>query len=339
LSKIGIVTIGRDEGERFRLCLNSVAGRGHTVVYVDSGSTDGSIALARSLGVDVVEMDLSTPFTHSRARNEGIERLVEIDPGVEFVHMVDGDCELIEGWIGKAQDVLESRPDAVAVCGRRRERFRDQTIYNRLADLEWNTPVGVAGAFGGEALVRVEPLRAIGAYDSGVIAGEDDEMCVRLRKRGWKILRIDAEMSLHDMAMTHFAQWWRRSVRSGYAFAEGAVLHGAPPERHFVRQVRSVAFWGLFVPLLTLALAWPTSGASVLLLFGYVLLVVRTYQSRRRRGDTPGDCRLYAFFCVLGKFPQSLGLGRYWLGRLSGRRSAVIEYRQARTILPVNSTR
>jgi GT2 family glycosyltransferase len=339
LSKIGIVTIGRNEGERFRHCLNSIAGRGHTVVYVDSGSTDGSIELARSLGVDVVEMDLSTPFTHSRARNEGIERLVAIDPGVEFVHMVDGDCELIEGWIEKAQSVLESRPDAIAVCGRRRERFRDQSVYNLLADLDWNTPVGEVSAFGGEALVRVGPMRAVGAYDPGVIAGEDDEMCVRLRKAGWKIVRIDAEMSRHDMAMTHFGQWWKRSFRTGYAFAEGAALHGAPPERHFVRQVRSTLFWGLFVPLLVLALAWPTSGASVLLLLGYVLMFVRIYQGRRRRGDTPGDCRLYAFFCVLGKFPQSLGVLQYWIGRLRGRRSAIIEYRQARPILPVNNAR
>ena len=63
MNHLGVVAIGRNEGERLRRCLNSVVGRGHTVVYVDSGSTDGSTELARELGADVVELDLSLPFT------------------------------------------------------------------------------------------------------------------------------------------------------------------------------------------------------------------------------------------------------------------------------------
>ncbi len=339
MSKIGIVAIGRSEGERLRLCLASVVGRGHAVVYVDSGSTDGSVALARTMGASVVELDLSIPFTAARARNVGFERLRQIDPGVEFVQFIDGDCELIEGWLEQALAVLESQSDVAVVCGRRRERFRDATPYNRLADLEWAAPAGVVKACGGDALMRFEPLSAVGGYNPGVIAGEDDETCVRLRKRGWKVIRIDAEMTLHDMAMTRFGQWWKRSVRTGHAFAEGAALHGATPERHFIRQVRSVVFWGLLVPLAAVGLAWPTSGASLLLLLGYVPLFVRTYRGRRRFGDSPEDCRLYALSCVIGKFPQALGVIRFLLGRLRGRRSTVIEYRQGRTILPVNSAR
>ena len=42
MSQLGIVTIGRNEGERLRRCLSSVVGRGMPVVYVDSDSTDGS---------------------------------------------------------------------------------------------------------------------------------------------------------------------------------------------------------------------------------------------------------------------------------------------------------
>ena len=68
-TKCGAVVIGRNEAERLRHCLNSLLGGGLTIVYVDSDSVDGSAALARSLGAEVVQLDLSRPFTAARARN------------------------------------------------------------------------------------------------------------------------------------------------------------------------------------------------------------------------------------------------------------------------------
>ena len=111
MSDLGIVTIGRNEGERLRCCLNSLIGHGLPVVYVDSNSTDGSVALARSLGVEVVELDVSLPFTAARARNAGFARLEQCEPGVEFVQFVDGDCEVVPGWLDRARAVLKERPD------------------------------------------------------------------------------------------------------------------------------------------------------------------------------------------------------------------------------------
>lgn len=327
MSTLGVVAIGRNEGERLRRCLDSLTGRGHTLVYVDSGSSDGSVELARGLGVEVVELDLARPFTAARARNEGFDRLSEIDPEVRYVQFVDGDCEVVEGWLDEAMRVLDEHPDVAVVCGRRRERSPESTVYNRLADLEWDSPVGEAKACGGDAMMRVDAFRQVGGYDPTVIAGEDDETCVRLRKAGWRVLRIDADMTLHDMAMTRFRQWWRRSTRTGHAYAEGSAMHGAPPERHFVRQNRSTIFWGIVVPLLSLGLAWPTHGLSLLLLGGYFLLYRRTrHYYAVQRGWPMDEASLYARWIVLAKFPQTLGLIRYWLGRLSGRRSRVIEY-------------
>lgn len=328
MSEIGIVTIGRNEGERLRVCLHSALGLGHSVVYVDSRSTDGSVELARTMGVEVVELDMSAPFTAARARNAGFERLVEIDPGVKYVQFVDGDCEIADGWLDRAFHTLETRLEVAVVFGRRRERFPERTVYNRLADLEWDVPVGDVKACGGDSMMRVSAFRPVGGFNPAIIAGEEPELCVRLRQRGWKIVRLDAEMTLHDMAMTRFRQWWLRSVRTGHAYAEGTAMHGRPPERHFVPQVRSVLFWGLLIPLVTLVLAWPTSGVSLLLLFGYGLLYYRIYRRRRRQGDSARDSRLYALFCVLGKFPQAFGLLRYWAGRLSGRRSGIIEHKE-----------
>ena len=59
MSTIGVVVIGRNEGERLRRCLESLGPHLAATVYVDSGSADGSVALARSLGAETVELDES----------------------------------------------------------------------------------------------------------------------------------------------------------------------------------------------------------------------------------------------------------------------------------------
>jgi len=326
---VGVVAIGRNEGERLRRCLESLAGQGLALVYVDSGSQDGSVEMARGLGVEAVELDMSRPFSAARARNEGFGRLLEVAPGARYVQFVDGDCEVAGGWIDRARRELDDRADVAAVAGRLRERRPEQSIYNRLADLEWDTPVGEAKACGGIAMMRVEALRQAGGFDPGLIAGEEPELCVRLRRDGWKIRRIDAEMALHDMAMTRFRQWWRRTMRTGHAYAEGNALHGRPPERHYVRETRSILGWGLVAPLAALLLAWPTRGVSLaLLLAGYAFLFWRVYRyGRGGRGWNSSDALAYAWFVVLGKIPGALGVARYWLGRLSGKRSRVIDFR------------
>ena len=308
MSCIGVVVIGRNEGERLRRCLTSVADHGLVLVYVDSGSRDGSLELAHGLGVEVVELDLSKPFSAARVRNEGLERLIAIAPDVRYVQFVDGDCEVVDGWIDRAAANLTGVPKrrpSVAVYG---NCHPDQSVYNRLADLEWETRVGETKACGGIAMMRVAALQQVGGFNSDLIAGEEPELCVRFRQQGWKIFRIDAEMALHDMAMTRFRQWWR-TVRTGHAFAEGRVLHGRPPENHYVRETRSIIVWGFVVPLLALGFAWPTHGASLLLFTGYLLLFQRVYRYYRvHRGWRPDDARTFTCFVILGKFANALGL-------------------------------
>jgi len=328
LKQVGLVVIGRNEGERLRLCLLSVVGKVAHIVYVDSGSTDGSIELARSLEVDVVELDLSTPFTAARARNAGFARLLEVDGQIEFIQFVDADCEVVEGWLDNAQSELEAQPNLAVVCGRRRERFPEQSIYNRLCDIEWNTPVGESKACGGDSMMRVEAFQQAEGFNPTLIAGEEPELCLRLRQKGWKILRLDSEMTWHDAQMIHFSQWWKRSLRAGHAYAEGAWLHGREPEHYWVRESRSIWFYGLLIPLLALGLAWPTKGLSLLLLGSYPLVAYRIY-CRMQQALKSKDAMLYALFCVLGKFPQLQGQIQFHLGRLLRRRQVLVEYKTA----------
>jgi len=274
--------------------------------------------------VDVVELDMSIPFTAARARNAGWRRVQQVASEVGFVQFVDGDCEMLADWMWAAHRHLQTHPGVAVVAGRLRERFPDRSIYNRLCDIEWDTPVGEARAVGGIAMVRLAALAAVGGFRDDLIAGEEPELCVRLRAAGWKIWRLPVDMAWHDAAMTRFSQWWRRAVRAGFAFAEGAHLHGRPPERHWVRESRSAWAWGLGLPLAIVLLAAVFGPASLLLLLAYPLQVLRLFLrepgARRTRAAR-------AFFLVVGKFAEALGQLRFMLRRLRGGPARLIEYK------------
>lgn len=322
---LGIVVIGRNEGERLQRCLTSLLGRSDVIVYVDSGSTDDSVAVAVALGASVQRLDLNLAFTAARARNEGFRRLLALVPAVERVQFVDGDCEVAPGWLAEASGFLDHHPTVVAVCGRRRERFPERSIYNQLCDIEWDTPVGEALACGGDVLMRVRALAAVSGYRDDLIAGEEPELCVRLRAKGGLIWRLDAEMTLHDAAMLRSGQWWRRCVRSGFAFAEGVRLHGAPPERHWVREYRSVCLWGGALPAAIVATAVFGSPLALLGLAIYPLQILRLAS---RSVETAGRVRwLRPLFLVLGKFPEFVGVLRAWRSRFGRPSVRLIEYK------------
>ena len=308
---IGAVVIGRNEGARLERSLQALAGQVAQIVYVDSGSTDGSVAAARGLGAEVVELDMKHPFTAARARNAGVAALSE---EITLVQFLDGDCILRDGWLAAAEAHLNAHPQLAVVCGRRREEHPETSIYNSLVDAEWDTPPGEARACGGDALMRLEALRAVGGYRAEMIAGEEPELCQRLRRAGWQIWRLDAEMTWHDAQITRFSQWWRRSLRAGHAFAEGAALHGAGPDRHWVAETRRAVLWGALLPAVILLLALLTPWAAVGLMLLYPLQLLRLIW----RGGAA-----WGFFTLLGKFPEALGVLKYHMRR-DGR---IIEYR------------
>lgn len=321
----GAVVIGRNEGERLRRCLASLAGRVEPIVYVDSASTDGSVELARSFGADVVQLDLSTPFTAARARNTGLARALELAPALEFVQFVDGDCEMLPGYLEAAAAAFEDATIGV-VAGRLRERNVEASVYNRLCDVEWDGAVGDVDSVGGNAAFRVSVFRAVSGFDPTLIAGEEPELCLRVRRSGSRVVRIDVPMALHDAAMTRFSQWWTRSLRAGYAYAEGAARHGRGPERYYVRPMLRSLVYGFAIPVTVLLTVVPTRGASSLLLAVYPVSAYRAHRSIRGRREAR-DAWLYGAFVTLAKFPEALGGLKFLYLRLRGRRSGLIEYK------------
>ena len=320
-NSVDAVVIGRNEGARLVACLAALQATVRRVVYVDSGSTDGSVAAAQAAGAEVVALDLARPFSAARARNAGLAALAADPP--DLVQFVDGDCTVDPGWIATGAAFLHTHPRAVVVCGRRRERFPEASIWNRLADREWNTPTGPARACGGDALMRHAAVQATGGYRESLIAGEEPELCLRLIRAGGQVWRIDAAMTLHDAAMTRMAQWWHRNRRAGHAFAEGAALHGAGPERHWVVETRRAILWGAAVPLVALP-AGLVHPAGLVILLAWPLQVLRLGWRWRRDGRMGWEA---ALFTVIGKLAEAQGVIGFWLDRLRGRRRGLIEYK------------
>jgi len=326
-SGVAVVVIGRNEGDRIARALVSVLNQTRRVVYVDSGSTDRSVELAASLDAVVLELDGSAPFTAARARDEGFKKTLSLYPETEYVQFLDGDCELAENWLAVAQGIVGTQPDVAVVCGRLRERRPEQSPYNRLCDIEWDAPLGDTTASGGIAMMRVLAFQQVDGHNQRLIAGEDEDICARLRNRGWRVVRINAEMATHDAHMTRFRQWWRRAVRSGYACIEVTSLHGGGPMRHWTRMRNSILFWGLILPLVTVAAAWLAGPWGLLPLVGYPLLAARIVLNKRSQGLPTRHAALYAASCVGGKFPQLLGMASYWFHRLLRRTPRLIEYK------------
>lgn len=306
--EVVIVVIGLNEGPRLEPCLKSCQLQARTVVYVDSRSTDDSMQVAEMLTVPALQLDAEFKASAARARNLGFAWARENHPGIEYVQFVDGDCELVEGWVNSGVEFLESEPKAVLVFGRLMERFPSASVYNRLADIEWDTPVGQVRSSGGIFLAKVDAFAAEEGFRVDMQAGEEPELCVRLQDAGGQLFKIDNAMAHHDSDMYYFSQWWKRSVRDGFAFAEGRSLHGNSRHLHYVKETRSAIVWALVIPTIIVVACLVVGIWGLLLLAVYPMQVARIYRTRNR--DRRANLA-WSFFLVLRKFPETWGILKF----------------------------
>jgi glycosyltransferase involved in cell wall biosynthesis len=325
---VGVV-IGRNEGKRLEPSLRSMQACKLPLVYVDSGSSDGSPALAASLGVPVLQLDPKRPFSAARARNEGLVEALRLWPSAGFAMFLDGDCTVDPTFPARALETFKANPECAIVTGHLSELSPNASVYHRLCAIEWRSPAGRIedfAALGGIMAARVAMIREVGGFNEQVIAGEDSELGVRLALAGRSVIKIDHPMAVHDAEMTRFGEWWKRSVRAGHALTHRFVLNGRSRLRDCRRELISAVLWGFVVPLSTLVLLVPTHGLSFLLLGGYALLAWRVYRYYRRTGVSPSDALLVVWFMILSKFANFIGVLRFCVNWLRGS-FRIIEYK------------
>lgn len=298
---LGIVVIGRNEGAHLAECLAALP-NGVTTVYADSGSTDDSVAIAQAAGADIVLLTAPPMLTAARGRNAGLAHLRKIAPDVDLVQMVDGDCFLDAGWIDAATGAIGNDPNIAAVCGQLRERHPEASVYNRLCNREWQIPPGQIAACGGIALFRVAAILDAGGYPEDVVAGEEPDLCLRMRAQGGQIVAIAAPMGTHDAGLLRFGAWWRRARRAGHAYAEHVARHGLQADPAWVRARLSIIAWGGLLPLAALFMVILNPPLALIPVAVWVL------QSLRIARREPVDGLAIGAMTMIAKFAQMMGI-------------------------------
>ena len=335
MSVVGVIVIGRNEGQRLRRCIESVRRAAHHVVYVDSGSTDGSLEWARSTDIETIELDTTLPFTAGRARNVGFERLRHSAPEVRYVQCIDGDCELNEGWLERGAQTLDNEPAIAVVCGRLRERSPDASIYNRLCQIEWDSSFGAIDYSGGIFMIRADLFAAVNGFNPTIPAGEEPELCARLRADGWKIIRLKDPMAVHDAAMARFGQWWLRQVRTAHGAMDLATRFGLATHQRELTSTRVWTMGWLAAVILATCLGaalggWPLAlgaGGVAALLLPFQMARVALRMRSQGHGWKPSLGG--GVLIMLAKWPQLLGQLRYWLDRRGGQVFRRFDYKQS----------
>ncbi|PAJ74758.1 hypothetical protein CJF42_08740 [Pseudoalteromonas sp. NBT06-2] len=316
---IGIVVIGRNEGERLKRCLKSALKAQYPIVYVDSDSVDGSVLFAQSNDILVVKLTKDQPLNAAVARNAGFKKLIAENVNIEFVHFIDADCELAENWIIQAVRKLDSNDEVSAVCGRLREKNVNESLYTKLCDMSWYIKPGEVNSCGGIATIKAEIFEKLNGFNETLIAGEEPEFYSRVRKKGYKVQCLDVFMGTHDCAMTSFGQWWTRTIKTGFGFAN-AQKWGAWQARQ-----RSIIIWALIIPLAILI------GSFIEFYFILFCLIYPTQIFRMTlKSKIPycfSDKLLNSSFCVFSKLPQLIGMIKYHFSRLNGKQNINIEYK------------
>lgn len=319
---MGIVIIGRNEGERLILCLQSVLKVHVACVYVDSQSIDDSVKEAEQRGVRAVVLDKSAPINASRARNTGFKVLVDDNPDIKYVHFIDADCELHPEWLSHAVMSLDESESVAVVCGRLHEKYKYKNTYMRLCDMDWYIKPGEIEACGGIATIRRSVLEEMKGFDETLIAGADPELYFRIRQIGdHKIVCLPIDMGTHDSNMHYFSEYWQRSVKTGYAYISKMHLGMS------AKPVKSALIWSVAIPLAILLLILLASSKFILLLLVYPIQVLRIYMSLSEHPSPKYSQLLYSIFCVLGKFPESVGIVKYMYNAIKKRDQTLIEYK------------
>ncbi len=329
---VSVVIIGRNEGQRLVRCIESVramspCGGPIEILYVDSASTDGSPERAAAGGARVIALPAGRP-TAARGRNAGWRSASGI-----FVLFLDGDTILDPDFVLRALPVFAD-PQVAVAAGNRREIRPGDSFYNRVLDLDWISPAGVADFCGGDALMRRSVLEQVGGYDENLIAGEEPEMCRRMRGLGYRILHLDLPMTGHDLAMTRWSQYWRRATRTGYAYAEVSERFrgsGLPFWEHEVRHNRRRTAVLLAMPMAAVLAAivlrefWPL---AVIPIF-YAAIALRSAYKCRWKGGGALTLLLYGIHSHLQQIPICIGQLQYYRDRRAGRARGLIEYKGA----------
>jgi GT2 family glycosyltransferase len=179
---------------------------GATVLVVDNGSRDGSVAAVRAQFPDVQVLALAENRGYAGGNNAGIRAALEA--GARAVLLLNNDTEVAPDFLLGLRWALDSQPRAAGACSAIHRRDRPEMLDVAFAEVDFRQrdAVKIRGvnalpgegfaarrevdvAVGCSLLLRAEALRAIGLFDEAYFAyHEDVDWCLRARRAGWVLL-------------------------------------------------------------------------------------------------------------------------------------------------------
>ncbi len=316
--KIGVVIIGVNVEKHIGDCIRSVQLAEYPqelleIVYVDGGSMDQSVQVAKGFNATkVLELKDHHP-TPGRGRNEGWRLL-----SAPFIQFLDADTILDPLWLKKALPYIDHQ--TIAVCGSRKERFPAKNIFHILVDMEWRYEMGPCRYFGGDVLIKRDALEKTDGYDESLVAGEDPELSYRIRQHGWQIMRIDTPMTTHDINMLSLKQYMKRAYRSGHAYAEIGLRFIKNKDKLWMRELFRIPIKSMLPVLLILFGIMIGKVLFGILLALFILFRPLFFVGRLKRqfGRPWLHTFCYLLHSALVIYPQFFGMLRYALGKISG---------------------
>lgn len=318
LPKIGVVIIGVNVQRYIADCIESVHAADYPrtlveIVYVDGGSTDNTVNIAKAHGARVVLSEDEHP-TPSGDRNAGWRGL-----NAPYILFLDSDTTLDPGFLKRA--LSEIKNQVAAVCGHRQERHPYRNLYHMIAAMEWRDEIGLCRYFGGDVLIRRDALEKTNGYDESLWGGEDPDLSYRVRQLGFQVIRLDVPMTTHDINMSTFRQYFKRAHRTGYNYISVCLRHLRNPEKMWLSEIIRIVYKALLPVLLIIfgiAFGYPMTGLLLALVIYFRPLLAFSRLKEEYRENNKNTF-IYVIHSAVVVYPQFLGILRYLYGVILGR--------------------
>lgn len=236
--KVSIVVIGRNEEENIGKCLDAALAAGNQIggaeiIFVDSASTDDTVAIVQSYGIRVLSLKPDWKLTPAAGRFVGSHYTQG-----DFILFVDADTLVYRDFLPAALEHFQNNPAVGGIDGRLDDTNEDGEI---LSDVEerFEVVADVKWLRGPCCFYRREALDKAGSFNPHLAVEEEAELGLRLIKNGWKLQIIPLPMACHTrcyhgQSVQSIISTYRRDVVSkrlgeitktiAYAFQEGYGL-------------------------------------------------------------------------------------------------------------------
>lgn len=283
--EVTIVVIGLNEADNLAKTFRAIQQVKYPpnlieVIYVDSGSTDDSLSIARDY-CDKCFVENVHPSA-GRNRNRGLTEAKH-----DIVHFIDGDMAVDSNYLIKAVSILKDK-DVQAVVGQLEEQSKG--IWNRLATLVSNDLKRDEGytdfTSTGATYVRTA-LLSIDGYDERILRGQEIELGVRFKQAGYKIwstLQVMGQHNYGNSSLYHYLLRFRANAKS---LVQVAVLQG---ENSYFKKARKRLYKSLIRFVVLIVVGGCLLIKEYYLAFSLFYLAMVLYSSRSmmcKKNPTP----------------------------------------------------